>query len=269
MGYWGMPYLFLLSISLLLCTRARAQTYDLDAPELLIALPDKLAEISGLGYRDGKLVAVEDEGGNFYYIDPQTGEVSQAHPFWKDGDYEGIETVGEDIWVLKSTGTLYQIRGAGSQVQNVQKYNTWLTGENDAEGLAYDATNHRLLIACKDDARDDGRDKHNRYVFAFDLGTRTLAEEEVYTIPTDENDDFAPSAVAVQPATGQLYLTSSVNNLLMILRPDGSVESVHKFSKDELPQPEGLVFTPDGTLYISTEAKGDRPARIYRLPLRP
>ena len=249
---------------------AQDNLLDLSRLELLAQLPDGLEEVSGLGLAGDELLAVADEEGEVYRLDRGTGAVKTRARFWKDGDYEGIEVVGEDVWVVKSTGTLYRIQQQGKEGQTVEKYNTWLTGENDVEGLGYDAANHRLLLACKDDARDDGRPKEDRYVFSFDLATRVLAEEAVYTIDRGEAlEDFAPSALAVDPTDGKLYLTSSVEDLLLILEADGSFHSVYELDSELLPQAEGLAIGPDGILYISTEARDGKPARIYTLPLRP
>ena len=279
---WGMPYLSTLlrfcplgGLWLLFtCGPARAlaqeETLDLSRMELLARLPDGLAEISGLTIQGDELLAVEDEDGEVFRLGLADGALRTHAKFWKDGDYEGIEVVGDDVWVVKSTGTLYRIQRQGTAEQLVEKYNTWLTGENDVEGLGYDAANHRLLLACKDDARDDGRPKEDRYVFAFDLATRVLAEEAVYVIDRGEAlEDFAPSSLAVDPTDGKLYLTSSVEDLLLVLEADGSLAGVYELDDKLLPQAEGLAIGPDGTLYISTEARDGEPARIYKLPLRP
>lgn len=267
--------------------------YRWDEPELISALPDILEEISGLGMSpDGsdELLAVQDEKGKVFRLNTRNGEMIWSTDFWKDGDYEGVEGVSGEIWVVKSTGTLYQIKKPGEPNQRVEKFNTHLTGDNDVEGLAYDPSQNRLLLACKVDADDDGRPKNARYIFAFDLNSKRLSEEPVYTIEhqavneylgscpkssgheklceffSDEDDyDLAPSSLAVHPITGQLYLTSSKGRILMVIEPDGRIVYLHKLDKDLLPQPEGLAFTEDGTLFLSTEAKNGQPPRLYRL----
>ncbi len=275
------------------CVHAQTSSYDFDNPRLVAELPDELDEISGLSLSprgSQELLAVQDEEGKVYRLNTRTGQMMGAFTFWKDGDYEGIEAVGQDIWVVKSTGTLYRIRNAGMVDQEVEKYNGDLSGENDVEGLAYDAPRNRLLLACKRDADDDGNDKDGRYIYAFDLTTNTLSDRPVYAIAREavrsylgtcpktskhpklcsffiEQDDYdlAPSAVAVHPTTGQLYLVSSVGKILMILNASGQIDYLHKLDKDTYAQPEGLAFGADGTLYISSERKGDRPARLYQL----
>ncbi|SER31592.1 SdiA-regulated domain-containing protein [Neolewinella agarilytica] len=291
---------FLFSLFLLSSTLSTAQqatmVYDLSSPDLLGEMPKELAEISGLslaGQKVNELLAIQDESGKVFRLSARTGKMISSITFWKDGDYEGVEAVGDDIWVLKSTGTLYQVMNIGLPSQQVEKYNTALTGDNDVEGLTYDPTQNRLLLACKKDASNDGNSKNGRYIFSFDLATKTLAEKPVYAIEREavqnyllscekstshkklcdfflarDEFDLAPSAIAIHPITGQLYITSSVGKVLMVLNTNGTIDGLYKLEKDFFPQPEGLAFDPDGTLYISTEAKKKAPARIYRLAYR-
>ena len=284
---------FLYLLFLLPCGPAlTAQSYDYAAPRLIAALDKELDEISGLSLaaNQEELLAVQDETGKVYRLNARSGQLLWAVAFWKDGDYEGVEVVGEDIWVVKNTGTLYRITRPGAPDQHVEKYNGALTAENDVEGLTYDRKHNRLLLACKSDADDDGNDKDGRYIYAFDLATATLSERPVFAITREavtnfleqhpgvikheklcdffiQRDDYdlAPSAIAIHPTTGDLYLTSSVGKVLMVLTPGGQIKELHKLDKDYFPQPEGLAFAPNGDLFISTEAKKDRPARLYRL----
>lgn len=283
----------------LLCTCACAlvaqeSDYNFDNPLLVGNLDEELDEISGLSLAPGhrqELLVVQDELGKIFRLNAKTGAILWATTFWKDGDYEGVEAVGDDIWVVKNTGTLYLVKDAGKPEQSVEKFNTDLTAENDVEGLAYDAPRNRLLLACKKDAKDDGNDKNGRYIFAFDLASKKLGKKPAFAIEreaverflsvctkTNKHEklcsffvqrdafDLAPSAIAVHPITGELYITSSVGKVLMVLNPNGQITSLHKLDKSFFPQPEGLAFEEDGTLFISTEKKKNAPARVYRLP---
>lgn len=284
-----------LSAPLFVFAQSAARAYDYAAPQLVGELPGELDEISGLSLAPGhpnELLAVQDEEGKLFRLNARTGGLLWAITFWKDGDYEGVEAVGDDIWVVKNTGTLYHVTRPGRPNQHVEKYNTALTGDNDVEGLAYDPARNRLLLACKRDADDDGNDKDGRYIFAFDLATNTLSDKPVYAIEREavraflascqktgdheklcdffarDEYDLAPSAIAVHPLTGQLFLTSSVGKVLMVLNPDGRIDHLERLSKKLFPQPEGLAFADDGTLYISSEKKKDRAAKVYRLAYR-
>lgn len=290
------PSLFVLACLFFsaLGAQSAARSYNYASPKLVSDLPKELDEISGLSVAPGhrnELLAIQDEEGKIFRINSKTGGLLWAITFWKDGDYEAVEAVGEDVWVAKSTGTLYHVTNAGKPNQNVDKYNTALSGENDVEGLAYDKAKDRLLLACKKDAKDDGNDKNGRYIYAFDLKTKALSRKPVFSIEleavknylsvcekttdherlcdffiTRDEYDLAPSAIAVHPMTGQLFLTSSVGKVLMVLNPDGRIDYMERLDKKLFPQPEGLAFAEDGTLFISSEKKKAEHARVYRLP---
>lgn len=294
-----MKFKFLLLLSYCcLGSHLSAQTvaplgYDFEAPVLLANLPKELKEISGLGLgtKAGELVAVQDENGSFFNIDINTGKLISRKEFWKNGDYEGIETVGNDIWVVKNTGTLYRVRFPGTIEQEVTKFNGFLNEDNDVEGLAYDAANNRLLLCCKSFF---GGSKEKRSVFAFDLSKEQFTARPVMNVGREQiqayldkcphykrynktvkfindNEDFklGPSAIAIHPITGQIFLLSSAGKLVLVMSPAGEIEHMRRLDKDLYLQPEGMVFTPNGTLYISSEGRKEKPACILRLKYMP
>ena len=229
--------------------------YRLDAPDAVVPLPAELQEISGLTLLPtGRLGAVEDETGTIYEIDPRTGDVLTRESFAGRGDYEGVELTPDAIWVLRSDGDLYRTRqDAGGAVES-EKFETHLGSRNDTEGLGYDAARNRLLVACKEDPGDDL--KGVRAVYAFDLETLTLSPRPVVTLDrsrVDGDDLFKPSALAVHPTTGQIYVLSSVRKALAVVEPDGTLGAVIALPPTLYPQPEGIAFAADGTLFIANE----------------
>ncbi len=268
--------------------------YDLDNPDLTLKLDNELQEISGLGIDSSEefLYAVQDEEGKIYMIDVKTGEVKSKTKFHKDGDYEGIEVVGNSIYVVKSTGTIYHVTNVGGPDQQLEKFNSFLSRENDVEGLAFNAEENCLLLACKGLPATGESFEEIRYkktIYKFDLSNNTLLSEPLYTIRLNEirqyldrhtslkkyeklveffsagkeNLTFNPSAIAIHPITKDIYLTSSSGKILLVLNPSGKVVHIEKLDKDVHAQPEGLAFTKNGTLYISNEGKGGK-ARIHR-----
>ncbi|MEL6667667.1 MAG: SdiA-regulated domain-containing protein [Bacteroidota bacterium] len=288
-----MRYYFLCFIGILFSSQILAQgpyhfPYDLSRPQLIGELDKDLEEVSGLSLSGNELLAVQDEDGIIFRLNAQTGEIETTIDFGDEGDYEGIEHVGEYVYVTKSSGTLYRVSRAGTPDQQVDKFNGFLNGDNDVEGLAYDRINNRLLLACK--APDVSPE--TRHIYAFDLTTQTFLTEPILVVakeemqaylascqPTAEHaaicDFFAseeafrlgPSALAIHPQTGQYYLTSSRGKLMVVLSPSGRIQHVFRLEKDYFPQPEGLAFAPNGDLYVSTEAKGGEPARIWKLAM--
>lgn len=261
--------------------------YDLETPSSILKMPKELDEISGLCYSPAtaQLIAIQDEDGIIFFINTETGEVEQKVPFWKEGDYEGVEVVGEKIYVIKSTGTIYEVVDPGTDQQMVNKYNFFLNKENDVEGLGWDESANRLLLACK--AEKEGQLKKS--VFSFELDGLTLREKAAYEISqeqvesfleghpelrkaeklqehfeeSDKHFKFAPSAIAIHPITKEIYISSSVGKMLFVLSPDGDLLHIEKLRKKMHQQPEGLCFDVQGNLYIANEGK-DGPALIYR-----
>ncbi len=263
--------------------------YRLHQPDQTFLMPPDLLEISGLGLApDGKtLVAVQDEEGIVFFLNRKTGSIIRQIAFWKDGDYEGIEMVGKDIFVVKSSGTIYHILYYDNRYDQVEKYSFSLSRENDVEGLAYDAKNNRLLLACKAKAESTDTSDTQRGIYSFDLNTMQLSTQPVFTISLEdvqqylttvgttvekleqqfaedaEKFAFAPSGIAIHPRTGHIYIISSVGKTLFVLHEQGKILHIEKLQKKIHTQPEGICFAQDGTLYISNEGKKGEPGKIY------
>lgn len=261
-------------------------SYQLDQPSETFKLPGRLNEISGLSLSsDGKwLLAVNDEQGKIFYIDKKTGEVGEDIRFENAGDYEGVEAVGDKIFTVKSNGRIYEVANPGSKDQQTEKHDTFLDGSNNVEGLGFDAKGNRLLLACKGIAGKGLKGK--RAVYAFDLTTKKLLEKPAYLIdekaielyfkkegiaqtliemfaPGQAADAFAPSGVAVHPLTGDVYLIASVGKLLVVMSSNGEIRHMEKLDSKIHPQPEGICFDRDGTMFISSEGRAGK-GRIVR-----
>lgn len=256
--------------------------YQIDNPENSWELPKYLKEISGLGYIDkNRLACVQDEKGNIYIFNLKTGDVERKINFGEDGDYEGIEIVGENAWILKSSGTLYQISNYISEADfRVDKYNTALSKKNNAEGLAYDPVSKKLLIACKGHPfLDEKNGKEFKAIYSFNTETKLIeldpylliemdsikyfkdyntmtqlgVELLAYFDPSEGDVSFQPSGIAVHPITGNLYILGSVGNLLLVYKRTGNMLAMIKLRSKYFPQPEGICFDPNGDLYIANE----------------
>ncbi len=151
--------------------------YQLNEPGRTWKMPPELAEISGLScIDDQRLACVQDENGIIYIFSLKSGEVESKIEFSDDGDYEGIEVIDKDAWVLKSNGTLFMIADFLEKKGSVvKKFSTALSGKNDTEGLAYDPVNKSLLIACKEHPfLDESEGNHAKAIYSFNLESGQL-----------------------------------------------------------------------------------------------
>ncbi|MCF7821752.1 MAG: SdiA-regulated domain-containing protein [Mariprofundaceae bacterium] len=252
--------------------------YTFDYPDRVYNLPKSLAEISGLTLLDrSHLGAIHDEKDDLFVIDIRTGEVTDRHDMGSRRDYEGVERVGDTVYVLSSSGTIYEIRDWKNNKQITGKYKTWLNRGHDTEGLAYDAASHRLLIACKE---YPGKGLNGyRAVYAFDLEQKQLLPEPAFKIDLAQADtgkkkgwgrtkQIKPAALAVHPLTQQLFIISSVKRRMVVLNSDGTLAAVHKLPKEYFAQAEGMAFLPNGDLFISNERAGRKTATLLRFNYR-
>ena len=257
--------------------------FDFANPAAEIELPGRLTEISGLTPIDDSLVAaVQDEKGELFIINFLTGDVVDEFKFAKQGDFEGIELVDDTVYVLRSDGDIYVIADWRSEDRDAVKIQTPLSPKNDAEGLGYQPAQHRLLVAAKE-FPGDGLSRV-RSIFGFDLRTKTLDPTPAYTISLDtigvrlgipgeslrkllssvvDLEAFKPSALAVHPLTGDIFVISSVLKAIAVVAPTGNLTDLVPVEFDRLRQPEGLAFLPNGDLLVSTEGQGGK-GRIFR-----
>ncbi len=262
--------------------------YSTNQPDESRELPETLTEISGLSMaEDGTIYAVQDENGSIFTI---KGEEITETNFRKDGDYEGIEAVGEYIYVVKSSGTVYKVSHLGTDQQMREDFNDFLDDGHDVEGLCYQAATNSLLLACKSYGKTENG---IRAIYQFDLNTNKVLEtplaeisiesikETIHKNATEHNNEafaqliedkgdkitFAPSAIAPHPITGNYYLTSSKGKLLMVVNNEFQLLHLEKLDKNIHEQPEGLTFDKDGNLYISNEGK-KKSGMLYKFNYR-
>lgn len=238
--------------------------YNLLDPTEKIDLPHALEEISGLAWYNGNIACVNDEDGEIFIISTE-GEIQKQINFGSGGDYEGIAVAGKDLFVIKANGDLYKIT---SSEEKSQKFDTPLSGKNDVEGLTFDEKTNSLLIANKDDAGiDDNID--GRGVYSFDIKDNRLSEKPLFVVHQEDVNqriieresgfkirEFAPSGIAIHPQSSNIYIISHQGKALVVLDKSFNVLEAVRLSSRVFKQPEGICFSPDGTLYISNEGRG-------------
>lgn len=210
---------------------------------------------------DGRLFTHNDEYGVVYQIDPVSGEVLkqfQLGPRTLRADFEGIEIVGDRIFLVTSEGTLYEFfeRNLGGSV-DYKIHRTSLSRKNDVEGLCYDPETNALLLAC----RGDPGKKHDeaRAIYAFSLETMELAKKPRFLLRSSAlnkllgRKNFRPTAIARHPASGSFFVLSSDGPWLIEVSSSGQLMDYFRLSPVRHGQPEGLAFGPDNTMYIADE----------------
>lgn len=231
--------------------------YTLSAPAENVTLPKELKEISGLTYyKDDKLLCVQDEEAVVYVYDTKKKKVVQDFGFGGYGDFEGIEYVNDEVYVLESNGNLFRFKPESTQIGRTQ---TGLPAKTEVEGLGYDPKTKRLLIAVK----KGGGPSSDKAVYSFDLRNKavfkdmSLNDDQLKGAGIDPKD-YKPSGIAVHPITGEWYILTSVGKRLLITNRQAKIIYSEPLDPNLFRQPEGICFAPNGDLYIASEGDGKK-----------
>ncbi len=234
-------------------------------------LPKKLREISGLALTpDDRLFAIGDEQGIVYELDYNRGNIVKTFglgsPIARD-DFEGIAYLNDLIYIVSSAGRLYELaEGSDGEHVNFKAYRTGLGGICEIEGLAPDIQSGTLHLACK---RNRSASKlGNLSIFAWSPSTGELLPDRQVEIPTMEiarklgKKRVSPSAIAIDPETGNYYGLAGPQRAIFELTPSGGlIDAIILPLADRHRQAEGIEITRDGKLLIADEG-GKKKARL-------
>lgn len=229
-----------------------ASRYDIDKPNNRMEMPQNLKEISGLSfYKDNQLACVNDEKGTVFIYDLASHKVIETIDIGKNGDYEGIEVVDDEIFIMKSNG---KIKGFKISDGSERKIDCSDKDVKEYEGLSYHPQTRSLLLVTKEKDKDKNDKKT---IYAYSLTTEKFSKyltiNEDMIKGNDGKKTFAPSGIAVHPITGEIFIVSSQGKKLLILSPEGEKNTLIELDPETFVQPEGICFTPNGDLYISSE----------------
>ena len=143
--------------------------------------------------------------------------------------------------------------------------------------MCYDSKHHRLLIACKGRPEKGSAKKYEKAVYAFDLITKTMMEAPVLVFDPENiieaanksapksfireakgEDFFEPSEIAIEPATGKIFILSAVGKRLAVFSSTGELICATNLDPAIYKQPEGLAFSTVEDLIISDEGKNGK-----------
>jgi uncharacterized protein YjiK len=231
-------------------------------------LPLELDEISGVAFypKDSSVFAINDEKGWLYKLKLGNQLGITRWKFSSGADFEDLVLHDSAFYVLQSNGTIINItiRDSGTLVTHdfPFPYGT----QNEFEILYYDDSLKKMVLICKD---CDSDKKKSLTTFTFDPqngqfsdASFTINVQKIAEEIQEEKLKFKPSAASINPNDGLLYIISSVNKLLVVTDRKGDVKKVYPIDPALFKQPEGLTFTPSGSIIISNESAGFGVANI-------
>ena len=240
-------------------------------------LPGRLEEISGLAMTlDNRLLAHNDEKGVIYEIDYRNGLIVKAFQLADIAapvadDFEGIATVDDQVYLVTSSGRLYECsEGADGESVLFNIYATGVGRDCEIEGLAYDASLRALLLMCKDSRRADLKDQLAIYHWLTD--EKRLSKNAHTVIPVIEfsrhieGKKFQPSGIERHPVSGNYFVVAARQRAIVEITPGGQVIAAKQFPTQRHSQAEGITFAADGTLIIADEGAGKK-ARLTLYPV--
>ncbi|MBA4166624.1 MAG: SdiA-regulated domain-containing protein [Chitinophagaceae bacterium] len=240
-------------------------------------LPAILKEISGIDYIDSShIVCIQDEVGSIYIYNITTNTLEAEIPFGPPGDYEAVSVIKDIVYVACADGRLYEISNYNSAKPTVKEYGTHLTVKQNIEGLSYDPKSKLLLVAIK------GKEDDNpvfKGIYSFDPSTKKMPVKPVLQIDLQDpvfvknwgkklQSVIQPSEIAINPLTGDIYITDAVRPQLLIMDRSGNIKGLYPLNKTDFPQPEGITFSPAGECYISNEGNKQQPATLLLVSLK-
>ena len=229
--------------------------YQLGSPDKKLKLSKKLEEVSGLTTRDSFLIAIQDEKGKIFTVDTSSGKILNEFKFDKKDDYEGVAAQADTLYAINAKGDIFFIQPIpGSFEKLTLKLKTNLGNKNDVEGLCFDASNNRLLLACKGSSSTKKDKNSSRAIFTYNLINKQLENlfrvsrkelesflnlhnEKVnnpdfyfYLLSKDEQMPLEFSGIAIHPKTNDIYVLAASTNSLLILNQSGRIIGLHKLS---------------------------------------
>ena len=242
-----------------------------DSAKRLI-LPKELQEISGLAMTtDDRLLAHDDEKGIIYEIDYRTGSLVKSFMLSDNStpvldDFEGIAVADGSIFLVTSSGRVYQCREGGDG--EAVTYNVYTTGvgrDSEIESLAYEPKDRTLVFMTKNSLSASHKGILTLYKWSID--DKKLIEDAQIAIPVADfalsikSKSFRPSSIERHPQSGTYFVVAAQECAIAEISPGGQVIAVAELPKDLHRQAEGITFSAQGTLFISDEG-GNRRASL-------
>jgi len=246
--------------------------YDFSNPETF-NMPASLTEISGIAFNKGinsTIYAIQDEEGKLFHLNWQN-QKNWHTKFAGKGDYEDLTIVKDQVVVLKSNGSLYSFPFSETKLDETGKTREWknLVPKGEYEGIYGDESSGKVYVLCKNCAGDIAEKKVSGYIFQTGtsiqkVGSFSLNVDEIKTVAGKVKKGFQPSALAKNPVTGDWFILSSWNKLLIVTDKNWKPKHSYALSSNNFNQPEGIAFDKTGNLYISNEGDNTKDGNVLK-----
>ncbi|MEO6669348.1 MAG: SdiA-regulated domain-containing protein [Ferruginibacter sp.] len=220
-----------------------------------------MAEISGIAYypRDTSVFAITDEAGILYKIPLKNPNYFRQWKFDKKRDFEDLVLIDSTFYALVSNGDIVRIKFHGDSIHTYRaNFSDFSKAEDEFESLYAGADSNELIMVCKSCAGDPKKTISTFRYNYLDSGAAYKPSLSINVAPLAEKHDFnkqlKPSAAAINPATNELYVISSIQKLMLIFDEAGAFKESIKLNPAIYKQPEGIAFTPGGDMVISNES---------------
>ena len=239
--------------------------YDLNNPQV-IQLSKELKEISGIIIKDNSIYAIADDKDYLFKLSMTDGKILSEWKFGKNDNYEDVAVNSNKFYVLSSNGNIIAFNTPSAGTISTVEFEFPYGKGNEFEILYYDENIKKLIMICKD-CKDDK--KENLSVYAIDPLTGQYSSaafgvdtREVAKLNNSKPERLKPSAAAIHPITGELYIVSSINKMLIRTTCNGKILAIYPLKRSICEQPEGIAFTSTGDMLISNEAGNNKRANI-------
>ena len=229
-------------------------------------LPGALREISGLALTDQhELLTHNDEVAVIYRLDYTKGQILGSFRLNRDpvkDDFEGIAITGNRVFLITSTGRLYETRFPlfddeyeTDLVVPYQRYEVALPCE--IEGLAAPSPQH-LLALCKN--IPDGEDVLR--IYQWDTQANEYLNEpylslnaEAFTGIVEKLKRLRPAGLTVTDSGGLIIVgRHGKKPMLLEISAAGDVVSLQEFpDNNRHRQPEAIALTREAWLLVADE----------------
>lgn len=236
--------------------------YDLNNPSILY-LSDALAEISGIYFyqKDSGVFAISDESGYLFKIQLNKNFITQRWEFDKTHDFEDLSYRNNTFYILESNGDIHTIEFSSrgdTILTQTSLFPVDEKGKNEFESLYYDSVRKSFVMICKE-CKSDKKNTVSAWSYnpdsnSFTPSVFTINVDLISAKTGDKKLKFRPSGATINPLTGDLWIISAVNMLLVVADQNGNCKEVFQLNSSIFTQPEGITFTPTGDLIISDEA---------------